>query len=251
MKKLQQLILVFCVAILCIHHASAQSEMLREIAVEGGVHLLQPQEFNEVVFPRLSSWGLQDEQFSHLAAFSLSTSLRTKWYEYGLYGTYMCNTVQGSAIFFVPSSTDVMESSYEGETKLGITRLSFGVHFGIDLLEVFSSREDFRLGWMLRGRAGGGVSLVTGTVDRYSLIKGASEKDAHTNSSLVLEGRLDTELTYKLGSRFRIGVYASLLYSGSNAHNLGEITRNHIHSRTRVNLDYTSWGGGIRLGFSF
>lgn len=243
---------LFLGVILChVQSIMAQTTGLNGATFQVGLSSINPEEFNSTVFPRLESWGMGDERINRMTTFTVLSHEQKNRLDYGLYGSYAFAVVRGEATYFSSETVLNTTPAHVGETNLSIQRFSLGIHLGTDVLQCFSKSEELRFEWIVRGRAGFGTSSVSGRVDRYSLLNRSSEIEVNRASSLFLEGQLDMEIAYQLGEHFRIGAFASLLYSRAPRHKLGELTRRPEDSNRRVRFDYSGFTAGLLFGVQF
>lgn len=230
---------------------SAQTTGLNGFTLETGMAWGNPDEFNTNVFPRLESWGMGNEQMNQLTTFTLLTHEQKKWLDYGLYGSYAFTNVRGEAEYFSPETVLSSLPAHVGETSLSLRRISIGIHVGTDVLQLLSARNDLRIEWFVRARAGLGSSSIMGKVDRYSLLNRRTEVEVNRSGALFAESQVSTEIAFKLNDRLKVGAFAAVFTSRTQYYNLGEITRRPEDAGTRVRFDFSGFSGGLLFGYQF
>lgn len=251
MRDTKKWVLLMSLILCSAHLVQAQSTRLNHATLQVGLTAVNPEEFNSNIFPRLSSWGLDKEEINQMTSFSLLIHKQRNWLDYGFYGTYGLTAVRGEAEYFSTETVLSPSPAHVGETVLSVHRFALGMHIGTDLLNVFSKNEDLRFEWIIRARAGLGVSSIKGTVDRYSLLNRQTETEFNRTRSLLAESQIDTEITFKLSDRIRVGAFASLLYSGTANQSIGAITRRPKDSDSRVRVIYSGYTTGLLCRLKF
>lgn len=242
--------MTFCVIVAA--PAFGQGAKFVGVSVQGGLQQVNTNRFKTQVFPSLQSWELQENESPEMQSFSLLIHFEDKFFDFGAYTTWGQIAYEGAPRFQVSSIPEAPEI-YQGHSRIAMERFIYGVHFGVDLIPLLSGKERSELNfeWVFRARWGGGPSVITSRMNRYSHIAGAPEIRANRSITWVSDTRADMEFAVKIASRVRLGAYGGYTYSVASGHKKDLITRSVRDYGERVQFNFSGFGAGVILAVHF
>lgn len=252
MKTIIKFATMMTLGIIVAESAFGQGAKFVGVSVQGGLQQVNTNRFRTQVFPSLESWELQENEAREMQSFSALIHFEDKFFDFGAYTTWGQIAYEGSPQFQM-SSVSGATQIYQGQSRIAMERFIYGVHFGVDLIPLLSGKERSELNfeWVFRARWGGGPSVITSKMNRYSHIVGAPEIRSNRSITWVGDTRADMEFAVKIASRVRLGAYGGYTYSIASGHKKDLITRSARDYGERVQFNFSGFGAGVILGVQF